>query len=436
MMTLNDNEKNFQKKLQKDTEIPVIVRERANQAYHHIENNTAVQKRETNDKNALRWMKTGGKVVAGTAAVLAAGICALSLFLTGCSGEISNDYVTITKYKGVEIDKVDADAVSDNDVEAQINSVLQSKSTTTEVTDRAAQTGDTVTIDYEGKKDGVAFDGGTATDAQLTLGSGQFIDGFEDGVVGHNIGDTFDLNLTFPENYGNEDLAGQAVVFTVTLKGISQTDLPELTDEFVQSVSDTSKTVEEYKKEIKKSLKKNSKENQQNTIKENAWKAVLENTTVNKYPKKDLKNMISSIKTQYKNMASYYNVDFADFLKQYMNMDEETFNSKATQAAKDQVKANLAADLIIEKAKIDVSDKTLEKKYKEYAKAYGYEDVDALKKALEDAGNLENLEKTARLDIVEDWVADNCKQVKSTSSDSSKSGSNSTGSTGSTESTK
>ena len=90
-------------------------------------------------------------------AVLAAGICALSLFLTGCSGEISNDYVTITKYKGVEIDKVDADAVSDNDVEAQINSVLQSKSTTTEVTDRAAQTGDTVTIDYEGKKDGVAL---------------------------------------------------------------------------------------------------------------------------------------------------------------------------------------------------------------------------------------------------------------------------------------
>ena len=229
-------------------------------------------------------------------AVLAAGICALSLFLTGCSGEISNDYVTITKYKGVEIDKVDADTVSDNDVEAQINSVLQSKSTTTEVTDRAAQTGDTVTIDYEGKKDGEAFKGGTATDAQLTLGSGQFIDGFEDGVVGHNIGDTFDLDLTFPENYGNEDLAGQAVVFTVTLKGISQTDVPELTDEFVQSVSDTSKTVEEYKKEIKKSLKKNGKENQQNTIKENAWKAVLENTTVNKYPKKDLKNIQDDMK--------------------------------------------------------------------------------------------------------------------------------------------
>ena len=168
-------------------------------------------------------------------AVLAAGICALSLILTGCSSEISNDYVTITKYKGVEIDKVDSTKVSDDDVESQINSVLQSKATTTEVTDRAAHNGDTVTIDYEGKKDGVAFDGGTATDAQLTLGSGTFIDGFEDGVVGHNIGDTFDLDLTFPENYGNEELAGQAVVFTVTLKAISQTDVPELTDEFVHT---------------------------------------------------------------------------------------------------------------------------------------------------------------------------------------------------------
>lgn len=352
-------------------------------------------------------------------AVLAASICTLSLVLTGCSSEISNDYVTITKYKGVEIDKVDSTKVTDDDVESQINSVLQSKATTTEVTDRAAKEGDTVTIDYEGKKDGVAFDGGTATDAQLTLGSGTFIDGFEDGVVGHKIGDTFDLNLTFPENYAQEDLAGQAVVFTVTLKGITQSDVPELTDEFVQSVSDTSKTVEEYKKEVKKSMEESNDENNKNTIKQNAWKAVLENTTVNKYPKKDLKNMISSITSQYENMASYYNMEFADFLTQYMGMDEDTFTTEATKAAKEQVKANLAADLIIEKAKIDVSDKALEKKYKEYAKAYGYDDVDALKQALKDAGNSENLEKTARLDIVEDWVADNCKQVEKSSDSSS-----------------
>ena len=159
-------------------------------------------------------------------------------------------YVTIGQYKGLSLDKT-VEAVTDDMVDGRIKEELQNKAE--EVTEGSVQIGDVVTINYVGTKDGVAFDGGTATDAQLTLGTGQFIDGFEDCVVGHNIGDTFDLDLTFPENYGNEDLAGQAVVFTVTLKGISQTDVPELTDEFVQSVSDTSKTVEEYKKEIKKS---------------------------------------------------------------------------------------------------------------------------------------------------------------------------------------
>ena len=352
-------------------------------------------------------------------AALAAGICAASLIFTGCSSEVSNDYVTITKYKNVEVDKVDTTEITDDDVESQINSVLQANSTTTEVTDRAAQEGDTVTIDYVGKKDGVAFDGGTATGAQLTLGSGTYIDGFEDGVIGHKIGDTFDLDLTFPENYGQTDLAGQAVVFTVTLQGISETNVPELTDEFVKTVSDTATTVEEYKKEVKESMETSNEENQTSTLKEEAWQAVLSNTTVNKYPKKELKSMISTITDRYKSMADSYGLEFADFLEQYMGMDEDTFTSEATKAAKDQVKANLAADLIIEKAKIDVSDKALEAKYKEYAETYGYEDVDALKNTMEEAGNLENLEKTARLDIVEDWVADNCKQVEKSSDSSS-----------------
>mgnify|MGYP000361561996 FL=1 len=123
--------------------------------------------------------------------------------------------------------------VTDTDVEDSINSTLQTKSTQNDITDRPAQEGDVVTIDYEGKKDGVAFDGGTAQDQQLELGSGSFIDGFEDGIVGHNIGETFDLNLTFPEDYKSEDLAGQAVVFTVTLDKISEVIVPELTDELV-----------------------------------------------------------------------------------------------------------------------------------------------------------------------------------------------------------
>lgn len=354
-------------------------------------------------------------------AVLTAGVCAAALMLTGCSGEISNDYVTITQYKGVEVEKQDAVKVTDEEVEQQIENIRQSNATTTEITDRAAQDGDIVTIDYAGKKDGVAFDGGTAEDQQLKLGSDSFIDGFEDGIIGHNIGETFDLNLTFPEDYQSTDLAGQAVVFTVTLDGISVSEVPELNDEFVKSVSEKSKTVEEYKKEIKESMEKSNEESAKTALKESAWTAVMENTEVTKYPKDELSDMISTIKEQYQSMAEYYNLEFADFLTQYLNMDEETFNTEATKVAKEQVKQNLAVDLIIKKAKIDVSDKVMNKKYKEYAKNYGYDSADALKEAMKEAGNEKNLEQMVKLDLVQEWVAENCKQVeaKSDSSDSS-----------------
>lgn len=351
-------------------------------------------------------------------AALAAGMCMVSLLLTGCAGEISNDYVTISQYKGVEVEKAADTTVSDEDVESQIESMRQSQATTTEITDRAAQDGDIVTIDYEGKKDGVAFDGGTASDQQLKLGSDSFIDGFEDGVIGHNIGETFDLNLTFPEDYQSTDLAGQAVVFTVTLKGISISEVPELNDEFVKTVSEKSETVEEYKKEIKETLEQNNEETAKSTLMESAWSVVMENTTVTKYPKEELQEMITMIKDQYTVMAGYYGLEFEEFLTQYMNMDEETFNTQATQAAKEQMKQNLAVDLIAEKAKIDVSEKTLEKKYEVYAENYGYESVDQMLEALKEAGNDESLEQMAKTEIVQEWVVDNCKQVEKESDDS------------------
>ena len=250
--------------------------------------------------------------------VLAAGICALSLLLTGCSSEISNDYVTITKYKDVEIDKVDADAVSDNDVEAQINSVLQSKSTTTEVTDRAAQTGDTVTIDYEGKKDGVAFDGGTATDAQLTLGSGQFIDGFEDGVVGHNIGDTFDLDLTFPENYGNSDLAGQAVVFTVTVNYIQPAQDGEFSDEVISNFGiDGVTNEEELRQYAYDYLNENAQQNYETNVQQAVMDAFMANNTFTSVPEALVQKYSDAAESSITSMASAYGLGGGRFTQYY-----------------------------------------------------------------------------------------------------------------------
>ena len=232
------------------------------------------------------------------------GICTV-VVMTGCGNKgISNDKITIKQYKGLEVEKVDPVEVTDTDVEDSINSTLQTKSTQNDITDRPAQEGDVVTIDYEGKKDGVAFDGGTAQDQQLELGSGSFIDGFEDGIVGHNIGETFDLNLTFPEDYKSEDLAGQAVVFTVTLDKISEVIVPELTDELVAELSESAKTIEDYKKEVKEDLETSNKQAAESEQQQNVWDALMEQCTVEKYPKDKKQETIDNITTQYGSIAS------------------------------------------------------------------------------------------------------------------------------------
>ena len=149
------------------------------------------------------------------------------------------------QYKGIEVTKEDT-TVTDAELDQRIASILQANPEITEITDRPAQNGDTVNIDYVGMKDGVAFDGGTAEGYDLELGSDAFIDGFEDGLIGANVGEERSINLTFPEDYGNADLAGQAVVFDVTVNKIEEKKNAILDDAFVQRVSDFS-TVDEFK---------------------------------------------------------------------------------------------------------------------------------------------------------------------------------------------
>lgn len=342
---------------------------------------------------------------------VAASVCAAALLLGGCSREISNEYVKISQYKGVEVQKVTVTEVTDETVESQIQTMLEANAETIEITDRAAQDGDTVTIDYEGKKDGVAFDGGTSTDYPLTLGSDTFIDGFEDGIVGHKTGETFDLNLTFPEEYSvNTDLAGQDVVFTVTIKSITQSEVPELNDEFVQKVSEESKTVEEYKKEVRESLEESMKEAAESSLIENVWDAVLENSEVTEYPQDRVQKIIDQMNEQYQEMATYYNVEFEEFLTTYMGMDEETFNTEVENVAKEQMKEILVMELIAEEEKLTPSDEELEKKYEEYAEAYGFESVDALKEMVTE----DDLKQMATLEVVQNWLVENCKQVEAT----------------------
>ena len=339
-------------------------------------------------------------------------VCASAMLLTGCAGEISNEYITISKYKGVEVEHSGATEVTDEDIQAEIDNLLEMYTTTEKITGRPAKDGDTVVIDYVGKIDGKTFEGGSAEDSELTLGSNSFIEGFEEGIVGHKIKDSFDLELKFPDDYWSEEYAGKDVVFSVTLKGIVKKIVPELTDELVQEISETSKTVEEYKAELRTSLEEYYAGLAYESLLTGAWAAVVENTTVATYPTEELQAIIERYNAQYTQMAEMNGMKFDEFLQVHFQMDEETYNAELSNAAKEQLRDKMMTDLIIEKGKVDVSEEKLNEKYTEYAQYYGYGSVDELKTALEEAGTLDMLEEMARLDIVKAWVADHCKTVE------------------------
>ncbi|MBQ8295803.1 MAG: trigger factor [Clostridia bacterium] len=186
--------------------------------------------------------------------------------------------VKISSYKGMKI-KQFAYTVKDEEVEAELNRVLERNARKVDVTDRAAANGDIVNIDFVGTVDGVKFDGGEAEGFDLTLGSGQFIPGFEDQVVGMNIGESKDVNVTFPENYQAEALKGKPAVFAVKLNGIKAKELPELTDEFIKEATG-SETIEAYKEKSKERLQANADRRANDDTENSILEAIAANTEV------------------------------------------------------------------------------------------------------------------------------------------------------------
>ena len=239
------------------------------------------------------------------AAVLLTGIMTASLLLSGCQSSkgIENDNLKISQYKGVEIDEVDkADDVTDKDVTSFIDSVRESNAKTKTIKNRAVKKGDTVTIDFVGKMNGKKFDNGSANNQKLKIGSNTFIEGFEDSIIGHKVGDKFVWNGKFPENY-SEELAGKKVSFTIKVKAITESKTPELNDAFVKKVSSKSKTVAEYKKEVKKKLEQEAQDTYTESVESGAWEKVLSNTKVKKYDEKEQKKMENAWISQYKQYA-------------------------------------------------------------------------------------------------------------------------------------
>lgn len=331
---------------------------------------------------------------------LIVGVCAAAA-LVGC-GKLSNDNVTVNKYKGLEVEKVEVEKVTDEDVESSIQSTLEAKSVKNDVTGRPVKDGDVTVIDFVGKKDGVPFENGDGKDFELEIGSGRFIEGFEEGIIGHNIGETFDLNLKFPEEYQSEELAGADVVFTVTLKGIKEVSIPTLNDEFVQSVSLKSKTVDEFKKEVKEDLKKSNKEAAEASFEQNVWQALVDNCEIKKYPKDKKEELTERINTQYGQTASMYGFEDAEaFVKQIYGISIKEMVDNI-------IKQEIAVDLIAKKENLKLTDKEYKEKLDKYVAEQGYTDA----AQLEEQAGKENLEQFFLQEKVADWLIDNCKQVE------------------------
>ena len=333
--------------------------------------------------------------------------------LAGCSGELSNEYVTVTQYKGLEVSQVEDAEVTDEQVEQVIQTNLESTAEKAAVTDRAAEMGDWVNIDFTGYMDGVAFDNGSAQAQDLQLGSGSYIGasgdyaGFEDQIAGHQTGEEFDITVQFPENY-TEEMAGKVADFHIVLNEIYTENVPELTDEWVQSNSDDSENVDQYREEVRKQLEEQAEASVQSQLRSLVQEALLENIEVEKYPEDVVNKQIEEMETYYTQMAAMYGVELADFIETYLQTTEDDFNARIKEAAQQTAALDQAVLLIAEKENLEPSDEEYEERVKEYAEQAGMTDVDAYKEQVgEDV-----LKNAIRIDVVTDYLVEECIQVE------------------------
>lgn len=337
-----------------------------------------------------------------------AGLLAGAMILTGCakSTGLETDELKISCYKGVEITAVEKPAeITDEDVEIELQSTLEVNATVTEIKDRAVQNGDTVDINFVGKVDGKAFDGGSADNYSLVIGSGTFIEGFEDSIIGHKAGETFDWNGKFPKEY-TEELAGKDCVFTITVNAITVEEKPELNDEFVKKVSETATTVEEYKEEIRENLAEAAQDEYDYSVKSAAWKAVLENTEVLVWPG-TVEETYNGVIEQYKSIAEYYETEYEEFIVAQMGTTLEEFEAEMLKQVQESEKEMMAAAAIADKEGIELTDEVYEEQLAYMAELYGYEDAEAVKAAAEE----EELREIALTFLVMDFVTEHCVQV-------------------------
>lgn len=278
--------------------------------------------------------------------LLSCALCAGLVAMTGCSSKTStpydkydlSEYITLPDYSKYTTGTPDV-KITDDDINAEIQSRLEANPTTKEVKKGTVKEGDKVRISFKGTlADGTTKDGMSSDSSEITLGSANMIDGFQEGLYGATIGEPVTLNLQFPDPYPNdEDLSGKDVTFEVTVLCKLVEETPELNEEFVQANSEA-KTVEEYKKLVKEDLEEEETQSQLTNFKNEIWTEIVDNTEVIKYPEEEVQNAIDTMTQYYKTMAEQQNKEWDDLLKDSLQMTQEEFDKEVKKAAEQHVK--------------------------------------------------------------------------------------------------
>ncbi len=306
----------------------------------------------------------------------------LCFALTACGNDYSEPNI-ITGYKSGDVElpqykgltyKPLSTEVTDEEVQAKLDSFVSSYKTKVEVTDRdTVQNGDIVDIDFEGIRDGVAFDGGTGSQDGLVIGSGKFIPGFEESIIGHSIG-SFPIDVTFPEVYNNNpDLAGVAVVFNITLKAIYEYKYPEVTDEFIaEKTSNKYATVSEYKDYLRNQIKAEKEEEAKSQKLYDLVLKLIETTKFNADLEPEIKKSLSNYKTYYDNLGASYGMDGSGYFRIVYGTTSEQYEEMLRNQAEYEVKFNYIKSAISEVEKFDATDEEVDELATSLMSTYGY----------------------------------------------------------------
>ena len=312
--------------------------------------------------------------------------------------------VTLGKYKGITVTKIDT-SVTDEEVDAAVDKERDNNARTITVEDRSIQEGDTAVIDYEGFVDGEAFEGGKGENQSLEIGSHSFIDTFEEQLIGKNSGDETEVNVTFPEEYHAEELAGKPAVFKVKIHEIRTKEVPEADDEFAQDVSEFD-TLAEYREDIRKKLAEEKEANAKRTKEDEAVRKISEDASM-EIPEAMIEMQSETMIDEFAQRITQQGLSFEQYM-QFSGMTMDKLKEQVRPDAVSRIKSSLVLEKIAEEEKIEVTEEEIDAEMQRIADAYGME-IDKIKEIMGDAER-ESMKKDLAVQKAVDFVMEHAKE--------------------------